>query len=147
MYGQTPIPDLTGSALFGLDRFVPAGHVENMEALLGHYRQLTIAIETSTGASDSLLHLHGGLVILFLARVVTRRSLATWTPFLFVLAAALLKELADRLVHGSWRMPDTAFDIINTIFWPLVLMIGLRWRRAHPNEAIQPRQNETSELP
>lgn len=118
-----------------------------MEDLLSHYRQLTNAIETSTGASDSLLHLHGGLAILFLARVVTRRSLATWTPFLFVLAAALLKELADRLAHGSWRMPDTAFDIINTIFWPLVLMIGLRWRRAHPDDPVPPHQYKTSEMP
>ena len=104
-----------------------------MESLIEFYRPLSGNLSLSTGASDSLLHVHGGMIVLFLARIVTRRSLATWTPFLCVLAAALAKEGADRLAHGSWRMPDSAFDILNTIFWPLVLMIGLRWRRAHPH--------------
>jgi hypothetical protein len=104
-----------------------------MHDLLNHYGQLSSAIGDRTGASDSLLHVHGGLVVMFLARVLTRRSLASWTPFLFVFAAALLKEGADRWAHGSWRMPDTLFDIINTIFWPLVLMVGLRRRRARPD--------------
>ena len=36
---------------------------------------------------DSLLHVHAGLAILFLARLVTRRSLATPIPFLVVVAA------------------------------------------------------------
>lgn len=82
-----------------------------------------------TGASDSLLHVHGGLAVMFAARLLTKRSLATWTPFLVTLFCAVAKEVADRIAHGFWRMPDTLFDIINTIFWPLVLMLGLRWRR------------------
>ena len=95
---------------------------------------LWFAIGDRTGVSDSLLHMHGGLAVMFLFRIVTRRSLAAWTPFLFVLAAPLLKRASDRVAHGSWRMPDTAFDIISTIFWPLVLMVGLRWRRVHPRK-------------
>lgn len=106
-----------------------------MTELLHAYAQLSRMIEKSTGASDSLLHVHGGLAVMFLARILTRRSLASWTPFLFVVAAALLKEGGDRLAHGTWRMPDTLLDIINTISWPLILMLGLRWRRAHPDRA------------
>lgn len=105
-----------------------------MESLIEFYRPLSGAIGEMTGASDSLAHVHGGMLVLFVARLLTRRSLATWTPFLFVLAAALLKEVADRFAHGAWRMPDTTLDIINTVFWPFVLMIGLRWRRAHSEE-------------
>ena len=104
-----------------------------MEWLIDFYRPLSAALGMSTGASDSLLHVHGGMVVLFLARIATRRSLATWTPFLFVLAAALAKEAIDRVAHGAWRMPDSAFDVLNTIFWPFVLMVGLRWRRARPD--------------
>ncbi len=104
----------------------------SMHDLIDFYRPLSENLSLSTGASDSLLHVHGGMVVLFLARIVTRRSLATWTPFLCVLAAAIAKEVADRIAHGAWRMPDSAFDILNSIFWPLVLMIGLRWRRARP---------------
>jgi hypothetical protein len=95
-----------------------------MNDILQQYGQLSSMIGDRTGASDSLLHVHGGLVIMFLARIITRRSLASWTPFLVVLAAALLKEITDRGAHGAWRMPDSLFDIINTVFWPLVLMLG-----------------------
>jgi uncharacterized membrane protein YcaP (DUF421 family) len=106
-----------------------------MESLLEFYRPLSSLLGDRTGASDSLLHVHAGMVILFLARIVTRRSLATWTPFLFVLAAAIAKECVDRIAHGAWRMSDSGMDVLNTIFWPFVLMVGLRWRRAHPQKA------------
>ena len=95
------------------------------------YSDIILAIGDGTGASDALLHVHAGLLILFLARIVTRRSLATPVPFLVVCAAELANEIMDRLSYGSWRLEDTAFDTINTLFWPLVLMIGLRLRRAH----------------
>lgn len=103
-----------------------------VESLLNFYRSISPALGTSTGASDSLLHVHGGMIILLFARIATRRSLATWTPFLCVLAAAIAKEVADRFAHGIWRPSDSGLDILNTIFWPLVLMVGLRWRRARP---------------
>jgi hypothetical protein len=95
------------------------------------YQELITAIGDGTGASDSLLHVHAGLAILFLARLVTRRSLATPLPFLVVVAAEAANEIMDRLTYGSWRLEDTSLDILNTLFWPFVLMIGLRWRRAH----------------
>lgn len=106
-----------------------------MQFIIDLYRPLSGELASMTGASDSLAHVHGGMAILILVRIITRRSLATWVPFLFVLAAALLKEIADRIAHGLWRMPDSVFDIINTIFWPWVLMMGLRLRRAHPDRA------------
>ena len=95
------------------------------------YIDIILAIGDGTGASDSLLHVHAGLAVLFIARIVTRRSLATPVPFLVVCAAELGNEVMDRLSYGSWRMQDTGLDILNTLFWPFVLMVGLRWRRAH----------------
>ena len=97
----------------------------------GFYHEIIIAIGDGSGAPDSLLHVHAGLVVLFLARLVTRRSLATPIPFLVVVAAEFANEIMDRLSFGSWRLQDTGFDIVNTLFWPFVLMVGLRWRRAH----------------
>jgi hypothetical protein len=94
------------------------------------YQGLIIAIGDGTGASDSLLHVHAGLAILFLARLITRRSLATPIPFLVVVAAEAANEIMDRLTYGSWRAEDTSLDVINTLFWPFVLLVGLRWRRA-----------------
>ena len=97
---------------------------------LSLYHRTIIWIGDGTGASDSLLHVHAGLAVLFLARVVTRRSLATPVPFLVVCVAELANEMLDRLNYGSWRWEDTLPDIVNTLFWPFVLMVGLRLRRA-----------------
>jgi hypothetical protein len=94
------------------------------------YSDIILWIGDGTGASDSLLHVHAGLVVLFAARIVTRRSLATPVPFLVVCVAELGNEIMDRLSHGSWRLQDTGLDIVNTLFWPFILMIGLRLRRA-----------------
>lgn len=94
------------------------------------YHDIIKGLADETGASDSLLHVHAGMAVLFLARLITRRSLATWVPFSIVVLATIANEVADRIHYGQWRMPDTVFDIINTLFWPAMLMIGLRWRDA-----------------
>jgi hypothetical protein len=102
------------------------------------YQALVTAIGDGTGASDSLLHVHAGLAILFLARLITRRSLATPVPFLVVVVAEVGNEIMDRLTYGSWRVADTGLDLVNTLFWPFVLMVGLRWRRARDLPPVRP---------
>lgn len=97
--------------------------------LTGAYQALIQWIGDGTGASDSLLHVHAGLAVLLLARVVTGKSLATPVPFAIVCIAELANEILDRINHGSWLWQDTSLDIVNTLFWPFVLMIGLRMRR------------------
>ena len=101
------------------------------------YEALTTALSDETGASDSLLHVHAGMAVLILARIATGRSLATPVPLLVVLAAAQLNEVFDRINHGQWRWQDTSLDMLNTLFWPFVLMTGLRVRRSL--EARRPR--------
>lgn len=101
------------------------------------YSSIILWIGDGTGASESLLHVHAGLAVLFLARIVTRKSLATSVPFLVVCAAELANEVMDRLSHGSWRLQDTGLDIINTLFWPFVLMVGLRFRRARDQAPVR----------
>ncbi len=86
-------------------------------------------IGDGTGAPDSLLHVHAGMAILILARVATGRSLSTPIPLAIVALAELTNEILDRINHGSWLWPDTISDVINTLFWPTVIMIGLRLRK------------------
>ncbi len=95
------------------------------------YHHVIMWIGDGTGAPDALLHVHAGMAILFLARIVTRRSLATPLPFLVVCAAEATNEVLDRLALGYWNYGDALVDVANTLFWPFVLMVGLRWRRAH----------------
>ena len=47
---------------------------------------------------------------------------------LMVVIAAFAKEFADFLAYDRIK-PDTLADIINTVFWPTVLFVGLRARR------------------
>ncbi len=95
------------------------------------YHQFIDWIGDGTGMADSLLHVHAGMAILLLTRLVTKRSLATPWPLLVVCTAELANEALDRLHFGSWRWADTLGDVANTIFWPTVLCLGLRLRRAH----------------
>ena len=96
----------------------------------GLYADFIHWIGDGTGMADSLLHVHAGMAILIVARLVTRRSLATPWPLLTVCVTELANEVLDRLHYGSWRWADTLGDIANTVFWPAVLCIGLRLRRA-----------------
>ncbi|MCC2980675.1 MULTISPECIES: hypothetical protein [unclassified Sphingomonas] len=81
------------------------------------------------GGADTLAHVHGGMLVLMLARLITRRSLATPVPLACVVVLQVLNECIDRYNHGSWRWPDTIGDTLNTLFWPTVLFVGLRLRR------------------
>jgi hypothetical protein len=92
------------------------------------YHRFIIWIGDGTGLPDTVLHIHAGLAVLMLARIVTRRSLGSFIPLSFVVAAEAANELLDRLHYGSWRWPDTASDIVHTLFWPLVICLGVRVR-------------------
>lgn len=91
------------------------------------YHALILWIGDGTGLSDTILHIHAGLAVLVVARVATGRSLATFIPFAFVVAAEGANELLDYLAYG-WRWYDTAVDLANTLFWPLAITLGVRWR-------------------
>jgi hypothetical protein len=94
------------------------------------YERLIGTIGDGTGASDSLLHVHAGMAVLFIARLITGRSLASPVPFAVVCLAEFANEVMDRLHNGTWLWGDTILDVLNTLFWPFVLMIGLRVRLA-----------------
>lgn len=97
-----------------------------------HYAQLIRAIGDGTGFADSLLHVHAGMLILVASRLVTGKRLSTPVPLMIVVLFEAANEILDRLHYGSWRWHDTALDVVNTLFWPTVLFLGLRYfSRAH----------------
>jgi hypothetical protein len=108
--------------------------------LAAHYNRLILWIGDGTGAPDSLLHVHAGMTVLLLARIITGRSLGTPIPFAVVCLAELANEVMDRLHNGTWLWDDTLLDVLNTLFWPFVLLIGLRMRRARKWHALSDAQ-------
>ena len=85
-------------------------------------------VGNGTGLPDTVLHIHAGLAVLMLARVVTGRSLGSFVPWSIVLLAELGNEVMDRLIYDSWRWPDTLNDIAHTMFWPTAICLGVRLR-------------------
>jgi hypothetical protein len=111
------------------------------------YAALKSAIADDTGLANTILHIHGGLAILMIARLALRRSLGSFLPFWVVVAMELLNELVDRINHGSWRWPDTTSDLVNTLFWPLAISLGVLLRPLSNRAAdcAMPQQNPAEE--
>jgi hypothetical protein len=80
-----------------------------------------------TGLPDTILHIHVGLAVLLVTRLMSGRSLATFIPFLAVMVAEAANEVMDYLLYGL-RWEDTLSDVANTLFWPLVISLGVRLR-------------------
>lgn len=91
------------------------------------YHSIIIWIGDGTGLPDSILHIHAGMAVFLLIRLVSGRSLGTFIPFVFVVIAEAANEVMDYMVYG-WRPADTYLDIANTLFWPFVLSLAVRLR-------------------
>ena len=98
------------------------------------YAQFIQWIGDGTGAPDTLLHVHAGMAVLFAVRVLSGRSLSTPLPLAAVYLAEFANEVMDYFAHGR-VMPDTFSDIVNTVFWPTMLFVGLRLRRSRAERA------------
>jgi hypothetical protein len=96
--------------------------------MLEFYAAIKDAIGNDTGLGNTILHIHGGMLVFLIARLISGRSIGTFLPFTAVLVLELLNEGIDRINHGSWRWDDTLIDLVSTLFWPFVLSVAVRLR-------------------
>ncbi|MCG2592892.1 hypothetical protein LZ009_08875 [Ramlibacter sp. XY19] len=91
---------------------------------------IKLAIVAATGLSKDALHIYVGLAVFLVAAAASRRPVASWLPWIAVLAVALLGEAVDMrddlLSIGHWRWAASLHDVLNTVFWPTVLMVLAR---------------------
>lgn len=73
-----------------------------------------------TGLDHATLHVHVGMII-WVAGVAVAGDVGAGWPLALVIAAELVNEVFDRLRVGSWRIADTAQDIVNSVLWPVIL--------------------------
>jgi hypothetical protein len=80
-------------------------------------------------AKDAL-HIYVALTLFFGCALLFRWPLRSWKPWLVVLAAAVIGEiwdLRDSLVYHTRILPwGNLKDILNTIFWPSVMLVLAR---------------------
>ena len=106
----------------------PGASALEYPVLATDYHRMIDWIGDGTGLPDTLLHIHAGMLLLMLARLVTRRSFGTFIPWYVVAAGEAFNEIMDRVNYGSWRWSDTSLDILNTLLWPTIICLGVRLR-------------------
>jgi hypothetical protein len=90
-------------------------------------------VVAATGLSKDALHIYVGFFVLLAAALLFRRSLKSIVPLIAVFVVATLGELLDALDDvsslGHWRFGASVHDVVNTLFWPVVLCLVLRFTR------------------
>lgn len=96
------------------------------------YAETKRSLEAAIGASDDLLHLHAGLLILVVATVLFGRGVGSRLPIAMVYLLALVNESMDALCASpEARGWEPAVDVANTVLWPTLLFcLARRHRRA-----------------
>lgn len=95
------------------------------------WHQLKMFIEHASIVSSDALHVLVGIGIWVIAALVLRRSLASWLPWLVVLAAILFNEGVDLWVEhwpdAAMQYGEGAKDLLLTMTVPTVLLFMVRW--------------------
>ncbi len=96
--------------------------LQNMvEYWVDHKMRLVEAV----GLTNDAMHIHGSLLILFVAALVLRRRPDSIWCWLVIFVAELFNEYADLrgLAPGEATMDAALHDIYNTMFWPTVIVL------------------------
>lgn len=91
---------------------------------------IKLAIVSATGLSKDALHIYVGLTFLLTAAAILRKPLRSIIPWLVVLTLAVAGEMVDMRDDitslGYWRWGASLHDVLNTLFWPSVLLFLAR---------------------
>lgn len=104
------------------------------------YNALKTELSDALGITKDALHIHLGLAIFLGVAFIFRRPLTSWTPWLASLAFELVNELMDvfHLHNGTFgfEIGDSAKDVLNTMFWPTVVLLAARWARRRREKMV-----------
>ncbi len=92
---------------------------------------MKLAIVSGTGLGKDALHVYVGLTVFFVTAAVFRRPLRSIAPWIAVLVVAVVGELFDMRDDiaslGYWRWRASLHDILNTLCWPTVIVMLVRF--------------------
>ena len=85
-----------------------------------------IHILNAIDLSKDAIHMYIGMVVFVLAVVLWQKRKITWACLLPVLGVALIMEMLDLhddyRAFGYLRWDASLHDVLNTVFWPCVLV-------------------------
>lgn len=104
------------------------------------YNALKTELSEVLGITKDALHIHIGLAIFLGVAFIFRRPLTSWIPWLALLAFELVNELMDifHLHNGAigFEIGDSVKDVLNTMFWPTIVLFAARWLRRRKEKAV-----------
>ena len=97
-----------------------------------NFQEFKIYIDHLIDFKRDALHIYAGLLVFFCVAFLDKRQLKSiWALFAVVLTAIgaeLLDARDDLINYGYWRFDASLHDILNTIFWPLVLWLIAKFK-------------------
>jgi hypothetical protein len=111
------------------------------------YDAIKTLLSETLGITKDALHIHIGLAIFLGVALVFRRPLASWLPWLALLAFELANELMDVFYWNGrgigFDLGDSPKDVVNTMFWPTVVLLVARWVRRRSTSSTASLTTET----
>jgi hypothetical protein len=96
-------------------------------------QSVKIAIISALDLSRDALHVYAGMAVFLGVAIVFRKPLRSFAPWFAVLVVACAAEALDAFddlrAFGHWRAGASLHDIVNTVFWPTVLILLARFSR------------------
>lgn len=101
------------------------------------YQNLKLTFLEVVNLSKDAVHMHIGLLVFFLAVVLWRRGrvdFVSLVPVFLVAGAMEALDLRDDLASfGYMRWSASLHDLINTVFWPTLVVFSSKWLRSREN--------------
>ena len=101
------------------------------------YQNFKLIILDVLSLSKDAIHIHIGLLVFFLAVVLWRRwqlDILALLPVFLVAGGMEVLDLRDDLESlGYMRWSASLHDLINTIFWPTLIVISSKWLMKREN--------------
>jgi len=92
-----------------------------LDSAAASYAQAKTAIEGWTGATQSLMHVHAGLMIFVATALLSGKKMRSPLPLTCVAVFAVLNEVVDWWSGKPINTAEPFVDFANTVFWPIVL--------------------------
>lgn len=90
------------------------------------FQNLKLQLVAFFDLSKDALHVHIGLLAFVIVLVLVRRKgrfVIAWAAVVLIAVAGELLDMRDDVASlGRWRWGASVHDIVNTVFWPTVLM-------------------------